>query len=289
MPTTNEESSTQTQEAYDPAYKAALDSRREELRAIPEDNILWDLRLAGGRASTVAEGTAKKLQPFRPALVARFGEEAGVLVDRLATTAHAARQADLEYSLAQPADDLSPLAEEVSDVYGMLMADATSFAKRKLIDGATLDKAREIKGYQALSESTLKLVAILRENWAALEGRGILTKHDLDRAEHLVRVLTTALAYRDENVDLVPARELRARALSELAREYGELRRMMLFLRHYQGDTDEIIPSLWALRGSSRRTDRTAVPSVEPNTGGEPTGDEPVVPTPGDDNPPFTP
>lgn len=88
-----------------------------------------------------------------------------------------------------------------------------------------------------------------------------------------------------KNVDLVPARELRARALSELAREYEELRRKMLYLRHYQGDADEIIPSLWALRGSSRRSD----PDPDPSEGGEPTSGDPVVPTPGDDNPPFTP
>lgn len=291
---THEPTATETS-ALELSYKAALDARRPVLRAIAEDQILRDLRLDATHAAAVAEGTAKKLLPYRDAIAARFGEDAAVLVDELLTTARATKQADIELTLAEPSADMSELAKDVSHVYSMLMADATSLSKRRLLDGTRLEKARSIKGYRALLTSTLLLIALLREEWPKIEGRAILSLEELDYAEAVALRLSTALTDRDQNVDGVPARELRARALSKLVRDYRQLHRMMQYLRYDHGDVDEIIPSFWATRGRTRRTEQEepiGEPNAEQPSNGQPTNEEPdppVPPTPGDDDSPFTP
>ena len=61
---------------------------------------------------------------------------------------------------------------------------------------------------------------------------------------------------REQGTSRLPAVQLRNRALSLLVQVYGEVRRMMSYVRWWQQDIDAIAPSLWAGRRS--RGPRTA-------------------------------
>jgi hypothetical protein len=112
------------------------------------------------------------------------------------------------------------------------------------------------------------LVCVLRECWAQIDGRTPLTAADLDRAEATAQRMSEALGDRLR----APALELRTRALSKLIQHYEELRRMMAYLRWFQGDADTFTPSFWAGRGRRARSqdvaeagdEGTAVPDVAP-------------------------
>ena len=62
-------------------------------------------------------------------------------------------------------------------------------------------------------------------------------------------------------LDLEP---VRARALTHLFRVYGEVRRMIGYVRWWHGDADEIAPPLYAARARRARTKRAPVSDPAP-------------------------
>lgn len=90
-----------------------------------------------------------------------------------------------------------------------------------------------------------------------------------------------ALTIRQTGSARAAAAELRVRALSLLVREYEELRRMVTYVRWFEGDADTFVPSLYAGRGGRRPKEDTEVvtdtdtpvtpfPGPVPNNGGGP-------------------
>jgi hypothetical protein len=285
MPTTETESLSSTTTPL--AYRAALDAVRAALVAMPESEVERFTTLDASAAAVIAEASANKVAPYRAALVAQFGGVARAALDELPVLARATRQADIELAASQPLTDLSALHEEVRAAYQLLITDADSLANRKLLDGQRLEAARDIQGYQALLQSTLVLVNVLRDRWSGFAGQTPLTVADLDRAEAAAQRMSAALGDRDNGVSRAPALELRARALSKLVRVYEEVRRMITYLRWHQDDVDAITPSLWASRGRRGRS-RDVEPEPTPTDDivrAEPA--TPVAPSPNNGGPPF--
>lgn len=264
--------------------RAALEGVRASLLAMPEDAVHRTLTLEANAAATLAEASAKKLEPYRAALVGQFGEQAGRVLDDVLVLARATQQADIELAATEIPSDLSPRHEEVRRAYQLLITDADALANRGHLDPSVLDAARDIQGYRALIRSTRVLVQTLREHWSSFEGRSPLSIADLDQAELAAQRMAQAMGDRDYGVSRAPAAELRARALSKLVDSYDEVRRMMTFVRWQQDDVDALAPSLWASRG--RRRGRSA----EPVEGGGPVIDAPVIegPVPNNGGPAFT-
>jgi hypothetical protein len=245
--------SLETESTSMPAYRAALDSLRKRLLAVPEVEVQRGLALDAGSAGTLVEASVIKLEPHRAALVEQFADAADEALDDLPALARAARQADVEYLAAQSPRDLSPQHDELRAAYQMLLVDAESLAVRRLVDPAQLEAARDSRSYAALVRSTLVLVQVLRDAWPRFAKQTPLTRADLDRAERAAQRMAQALGDRDNRVSAAPAAELRTRALSELARVYEEVRRMVTFVRWHQDDADALAPSLWANRGRRGR------------------------------------
>lgn len=245
-----------------------------------EDEVQRTHTLEANAAAVQAEASAKKLEPYRAALVAQFGESATRTLDELLVYARATQQADIELAATEIPTDLSKHHDDVRRAYQLLITDADALANRGHLDATLLESARDIQGYQALIKSTLVLVQTLRANWSSVTGRSPLTLADLDHAEVVARRMSEALGDREHGVSRAPAAELRARALSKLVALYEETRRMMTYLRWYQDDADTIVPSLWAnrgRRGRGRREDDqaddtdtpfTPVSGPVPNNGG---------------------
>lgn len=260
---------------------------------MPESRIFRRARLDAHGVHQVAMGAAMKLGAFRPALVAQFGPVAGEIIDSLPTSAIAAKQADVELQMASDANDLGPLFRELSDAYTVLITDATSLANRGHLPKELLERARDVRGYQALVDSTLKLVSILRTHWAAITGITPITEAEVKRGEDAALALNKAMGSRDQGALRAPALELRTRALSQVIYEYDQIRRMVTYVRWAEDDTDEIVPSLYAGRGR-RRTDVGAEDDSpdarEPNAPDvtdDDDGPSPAEPSPNNGGPPF--
>ncbi|MGE0785680.1 MAG: hypothetical protein AB7S26_08330 [Sandaracinaceae bacterium] len=119
--------------------------------------------------------------------------------------------------------------------------------------------------------STLVLVALLRSYWSKVHDHTLLTEADLDRASSVANRMQDVKGERDQGVPLVPAQEMRLRALSFLIREYRELFRQVQYLRFWQGDAESVVPSLWSGRGRRARNGANEEDVIDD------AGDEPVM------------
>lgn len=257
-----------------PAFTEALDTVREELRRIAaEDLETITLDLPAAVMATL--GTVPKLREHRAAMAARFGEAQAAHVDRLELVARAAGKAHSEHQIAMKGADLEPLSEAVIDARAALLVDAQSLVHRKLMEAGLLGELAGIQGAKNQYSDLLQLVSAFRKSWPAVEAYTPVTVADLVRAEALANQLATAAGIRDQAIAGVsPSAELRRRAYTLLVRTYGEVRRMMTYLRWEHGDLDALVPSLWA--GRTRRSASDVQPAPVPTNGQN--GAAPIAP-----------
>ena len=240
--------------------KAALDGKRELLTRMTPAEMVPTPGLDASTAAGVVSGCVPRIVEYRDEIAAQFGEQGAAMVDDLPTIAYATMQASIELVAADSASDLRGMHESVLEDHRLLVTDADALANRKLIERSRIDAGRSIQGYRNTVTSTLVLVALFREHWSAVAGRTPLTLADLDRIERNAQQMLQRLNEREQGSTRLPAVELRARALSMLVRTYGEVRRMLTYVRWWQEDVDSIAPSLWAGRRQRSRNEVVTPP-----------------------------
>jgi hypothetical protein len=247
--------------------KAALDGLREQLLALPESELTSHAGLDAADAAGKVIGSLERLRSYRAAIHAEFDDEGTDHLDALEAIAYATRQADIELLAADDGESVSDRFAQLLESHALLETDCDALANRKLLDRARIDAGRSVQGQAATITSTLVLVSLLRESWRTIQHKTPLTEEDLTRIAQEAQDLDALLNQRSEGTHRLEAQALRSRALSELVRHHGEVRRRIQYLRYWHGDTDEIAPSLWAGR---RRKNKDA--PHDPN--------EPRVPIP---------
>ena len=270
------------------SLKAALDRMRPLLESLPPTKV-GEAGIDAARAATVVLGSLPRIEKHRPALEAQFGEHASVHLDELPVIACATRQADIELTAADSASDLSERFAPLTADHQLLLTDADALANRGLLDRGRVDAGRSSQGYRTTVLSTLVLIALLRERWEDVEDVTPLTTGELDACESRAQAMLGLLDEREQGSTRLPAVELRERALNRLIRTYGEVRRMLTYLRWWEDDADAIAPSPWAGRRKSRK--KVVEKPVEKGVAPVVISPEPpVLPPPADptDGGPFT-
>ena len=233
------------------ALNAALDRMRPILAAMSPAAVV-QVALDPSRAATVVIGSLPRIESYRAALEAQFGPSALAFLDELPIIAYATKQADIELAAADSASDLSDRFATVTEDHRLLLTDAEALANRKLLDRARVDAGRPAQGYRKKIKSTLVLVALLRERWAVVKDKTPLTIEDLEAIETRALARLKLLDEREQGTTRLPTAALRTRALSRLIRTYGEVQRMLTYLRWWERDANQIAPSLWPGRGKAR-------------------------------------
>ena len=275
IPMPNTTDTTQTTQTFE----AALEARRPAIQALPEAMITRRVALDLVTATAMASGAVGTVEELRPALVARFGAEVDPLIDGLDTTARAARQADIELAMMEEASDLAELHKEVMTTYERLILDADSLVARGFLPKERLAGFRDLRSYQGTLQSLLGLIAVFRKSWSEVAAHTPVAVADLERANHVGSRMSAALSRRQHGAARAEAIETRTRAFSLLLREYEELRRMVVFVRWFEGDYDRFVPSLYVGRGG-----RGKLKGPEPIDADDDVvtdDEEPVTPVPG--------
>ncbi|AKF10494.1 hypothetical protein [Sandaracinus amylolyticus] len=269
-----------------PSLKAALDSKRDLLERMPEPEIFRTHRLDAATAAGVVIGSLPRIAQHRDAIAAQFGREGAGFLDDLPIVARATLQANVELTASDAMSDLADMAADVAEEHKLVFTDAEALANRKLLDRSRVETGRPVQGYRTVATSTLVIVSLFREHWSAVRNKTPLTREDLDRVEKKAELLLQRLDEREQGSTRLPAAELRTRAISLLVSTYGEVRRMITYVRWWDEDADTIAPSLWSGR---RRGSRNEV-VVEPTDPTEPETPVTPIPTPGPMNGdgPFT-
>jgi hypothetical protein len=123
-----------------------------------------------------------------------------------------------------------------------------------LIPAEILQDLQGAKGHKNMAVDLIGVTGVLRQYWSALEGKTPVSVADLEHTEQLGQQLVKALGAREQAPAVDNAAALdRKRAFTLLAVAYGEVRDAVLYLRRNSGDAEQIVPSLYAGRGGSKK------------------------------------
>jgi hypothetical protein len=261
------------------SHEAMLDSKREELARIADSEATrgLDPMLAAG----VVKGAREGIEKHREAVRAKFGEEALAILDGLWNDADETRLAQFDFASGSKVSDLGALHSQVLEKHALLVTDADALANRKLLDRTRVDTARGVQGYRNAANSTMMLVRLFRENTALLGKKTALTEEEVDDAARVALSMLDCMDGREFGTQKLAPAERRNRCLNKMIQNYGEVRRMLTYLRWWHDDVDAIAPSLWV----SRRTTGGKKRTPENEEGANLKDKEKAPPAPGDLNP----
>jgi hypothetical protein len=251
-----------------PRFREAYQTLLEEMRAVPIDD-LTNVNLDIPTAVTTVLGALPQIRALRAQITATIPEFDIARFDKLEAYTMAVGYANSLYLAAsQPSESIEKLAEEGVTVRDLLVAETTTLAQRRLIDGQRLKELKGANGYRNLAVDLLTLAAMVREVWPTLGGKTTLQLAELDQAEILADRLLTTVGQREQGPAVVAtSAENRQRAFTLFITAYDNVRRVATFLRWREDDADEIAPSLY---GKGRRKSNDTIPPASPAPAAKP-------------------
>jgi hypothetical protein len=168
------------------------------------------------------------------------------IVLRVEALAHAQT---LYLSASQPVEPLPKLMEEAIPLRDQLLSDATTLARRGLIDGKRLADLKGGPGYLNIGSDLSVLAQMLRERWTDIDGKCAVRASEIDAAEGFYQRINAAYGERAVNPGAAAkAADDRQRAYTLVYQAYDEARRAIQYIRWHQGDAEKIAPSLYTTR-----------------------------------------
>jgi hypothetical protein len=168
-------------------------------------------------------------------------------VDNLEDLTLALDYCDAAYTCScESPDDLAKLAEEAYAIRDTLYGDAMGFARRGLINPASLKDYSGQIGYTNVARDVTKLAYVITEAWTRIEGKCAIEKSELEAADKLATRIQRLAGLRAEGPEAIAdSADQRARAFTLFLNAYDQVRRAVQFVRWEEGDADDIAPSLY--------------------------------------------
>lgn len=216
-----------------------------EIDAVPE-SALTIINLDIPQSVSTTLGVLPEIRRLAPELLELKGFNAAALT-KLEDYALALQHAHVIVLVASaPPEEIAELVAEATDAREVMLDDLQPLARRGLVpQGPVVDFERSL-GHRGLAVDVAKLVRILREGWPAISGKTALTLEQLARFAEVGHQLLTAVGVREQGPALAStATRRRQQAFTLFVNAYDEVRRGVTYLRHHQGDADEIMPSLF--------------------------------------------
>lgn len=249
-------------DAMDPRqFHLAFARLEAKIRAVPKEELV---HINLDVPSVIAQilGVVPRLEPFREAL-SKLWDFDFEKFDKLEDYALALGHACTVYRVADEGPKDAPaLAAKLAETRDDFYAAAYSLARHEYIDMKRLKRLYDGgRGYRSIAFDVLGLVELFLEGWDKITGNTPLRMADLTSARLDARRLMGAIGI-DVNGTSDEAL-IRAQAFTLAVRAYDEVRRGMTYLRWRHGDTDSIIPSLYAGRGGRKASTTEADPEPE--------------------------
>ncbi len=262
-----------TQDSEVPRFRAAYQQLIDEVRAVPPSELIA-INIDIPTAVTTALGALPEIRALRGRMAAETPQFDIARFDKLESYTLAAGHAHTLFLAASaPAESIDELSSAALASRNLLLSDASALSTRGLIDGQRLKDLRGPSSLRNLAFDLFALAAILRDNWAKIDGKTALQLGELDKAETLADRLLTAVGLREQGPAILAASsENRQKAFTLFVTAYDQARRAVSFLRWNEGDVDDIAPSLYAGRGTGRRKPPTPPAPTPPAPG-------PIAPT----------
>lgn len=237
-----------------PRGRVALEALRSAMAALSAD-ALRPLNVDLSRAVSRALGVAPTLRSLRARIATECPAADLAAIDALEERALAAEYAHAVYLTAPaPLPAVAEVAAAATDARGRLLSLATTLVTWTLLDARTLDHVQTGNGHHQIAGGLITLTAVFRGNWEKLAGSVPFALDRLDEWQELGERLLRLVGERQEQAAIAAdAHADRQRAFTLFDLAYNEGRRVIGFLRWYEGDADALMPSIRSHGGSSAR------------------------------------
>lgn len=234
------------------ATEAAFEQVLEEIQAVPEQDLIT-VNIDMMAAITTVTGALPEIRALRPEIEANLLNFDLVQFDKLELYVLALSHTHTRYrSASMPKENVVGLTSELTVARDHLLANASSLANLRLLDGDRLKNVKTGLGYRALASDVLTLCNVFRDDWARVEGKTPYTQAELHRLGTQALQLVSVLGTR-EQAPGTPAEAtlLRQQAFTLFLRAYENARRAVHYLRGKEAES--IAPSLYTSRSGRRR------------------------------------
>jgi hypothetical protein len=236
----------------------AFESILDEIVVVPAEALLA-INLDVPRAARQGLVVAERLAPLWPELSTMspldFAKARKLPICALALL-HAHELAEVPDERTVP---LAMLLEEAAPLRTDLLQTAEMLAHFGLVSRERVALIRHGHGHADTASDLQALGILLGEAWPRIKHKVAITREQVDRAIPLSAQLQRAIGVREANpdplVDRTDPRHVRAQAFTLFVGSYDECRRGISHLRWHEGDTAEIVPSLYRGRGGRRRVE----------------------------------
>lgn len=254
-------------------YRGALEECSEEIASVADEDLV-DVKADIPFVVMRCVGAAPRIRALRDEIVEAIPRFDTRCVDKLEIYALAAGQAQADLAAtAAPPEVIEAKVSRLSELRQTFTSDAAALARRGRIDGSKLKELRGTTGHLNILFDVLTLTSLFRANWAVVDEASDVQLSELEEAEALATEVTRALGAREMGPSATSAaRKTRDRAWTLLVMRYDEARDAIVYVRRKHGDAEEIAPSIYAGRATSRAK------AAEGNTA--PTAPSPVAPAP---------
>jgi hypothetical protein len=223
----------------------------EQLVAINVDipTVVSMVRARVPRLQTLAAGIDPGGPRFDLSCFARLPTIAQALI-------HA--HADFMTAAAPVSDDLGALQEIGLALRTRLLDDASYLVKKGLLEAGRLEQIKGLAGFRNLAFDLLGLVQLFEDAWAVAAQKSAVDKEDLGKASLVANRILDALAAREQSAAAsAKAAVVRQKAYSLFFHDYDAVQRIVHFVRWAEDDADDVAPSLFTGRRTSRRGSKT--------------------------------
>lgn len=234
--------------------RTAFDALAGEMRAIPEENVV--------RATTDSRAVVIHSLATVPTLRTVLADASSELrrwdpstIDRFVQCAHALSHAQTRFlaGQAQNTQLFNDTLTESQRVLNVAIGDLVSMGNRGIVDR---DRVERIKAAgtarEVLPERLRACAQLVREARAVAPDRVVVSERELAYIEQIADRMQAALVSRSKSMtESQRNRRDRDRIFTLFYRTYQQIRRAVDYVRFFEGDADEVFPSIF-LRGRKK-------------------------------------
>ncbi len=267
---------------YDPSYsilRQAFEQAKPEIDAISDGDLLI-VTTDVVAAATTGQGVYPEVIALRPQIVQEFSSFKVSRLDNLKTYGLALLYANGEYKTAtEPPAVVADMAETALHTRAVLLADTNSLIAHGVLAPGVINKLQGVNGYKNVMGDLIALVAIHRKYAEQIADRTSVKPEELKAAEDLAAKFSEAVGLREQSPQTIAAAtRTRQAAYTLFVTSYNEVRAAVQYLRRREDDADNIIPSLFAIHGTRKKSavdtndkpNQPAAPVVNPPAPAQP-------------------
>lgn len=228
---------------------AAYDRVLPEIKALPAKRVRT-VNLDVPRTVSRVLGALPRILALRDDIEEKTRDNDFLALQKIETYAYAAQEAYVRsLSAGKTPDELRALGEEGDSLRALLRGDTATLVRRGQLDASQIVACQGQPGYKTIATDLGLIAEVMLANWDRINCKTCVSEAELHRAKAIADALLAFVGARELTPEARDAAvDIRDRSFTLLVDSYEPARRVVTYVRWYEGDADQIAPSLYGGR-----------------------------------------